>query len=63
MAKVRISAIVDARFSLIVDDETVSSKVSRGGSQARGPSVAQPSTISLKRASSEGMCEPILGLN
>jgi hypothetical protein len=32
--QVRISAIVDARFSLIVDGETASSRVRRGGAQA-----------------------------
>jgi hypothetical protein len=45
----RISAIVDARFSLIVDGETVSSMTRRGGAQALGLNVAQSSTISLKR--------------
>ena len=50
-AELRISAIVDARFRLIVDGETASSKVRRRGAQAPGRNVAQPSTISLKRAS------------
>mmetsp|Transcript_18005 Transcript_18005/g.50769 ORF Transcript_18005/g.50769 Transcript_18005/m.50769 type:complete len:254 (-) Transcript_18005:2655-3416(-) len=36
---VRISAIVDARFSLIVDGETASSRVRRGGAQAPGLNV------------------------
>ena len=35
----RISVIVDARFSLIVDGETASSRVRRGGAQARGLNV------------------------
>ena len=48
--EVRISAIVDARFSLIVDGETASSRARRGGVQALGRNVAQPSTISLKRS-------------
>ena len=45
----RISVIVDARFSLIVDGETASSSPRRGGVQVPGRNVAQPSTISLKR--------------
>ena len=49
----RISAIVDARFSLIVDDETASSRVRRGGAQAPGVNVPRPSTISLKRSGVE----------
>ena len=36
---VRISAIVDARFSLIVDGETASSRMCRGGAQAPGLNV------------------------
>jgi hypothetical protein len=59
----RISAIVDAHFSLIVDGKTVSSRVRRGGAQAPGRNVAQPSTISLKRYASEGVSDPVLGLN
>ncbi len=39
MGRLRISAIVDARFSLIVDGETASSRVRRGGAQARGLNV------------------------
>jgi DNA (cytosine-5)-methyltransferase 1 len=35
----RISAIVDARFSLIVDGETASSRMCRGGAQAPRPNV------------------------
>jgi hypothetical protein len=49
MVQVRISAIVDGHFSLIVDGETASSRARRGGAQVRGGNVAQPSTISLKR--------------
>ena len=60
-ALMRISAIVDARFSLIVDDETASSRVRRGGAQALGLNVAQSSTISLKRSVSEGVLEPLWG--
>ena len=50
MLCVRISVIVDARFSLIVDGETASRKTRRGGAQALGLNVAQSSTISLKRS-------------
>ena len=60
---VRISAIVDARFSLIVDGETASSRVRRGGAQAPGRNVAQPSTISLKRSAARGVAGPVLGLD
>ena len=38
-AGLRISAIVDARFRLIVDGETASSRVRRGGAQAPGSNV------------------------
>jgi hypothetical protein len=38
-SKLRISAIVDARFSLIVDGETASSRMCRGGAQAPRPNV------------------------
>jgi hypothetical protein len=51
--RLRISAIVDARFSLIVDDQTASSRERRGGAQALSWNVAQPSTISLKRPLTE----------
>ncbi len=47
--KLRISAIVDAHFSLIVDGETASQRTRRGGAQALALNVAQSSTISLKR--------------
>ena len=47
---VRISAIVDAHFSLIVDGQTASRGTRRGGAQALGLNVAQASTISLKRS-------------
>ena len=57
-AQVRISAIVDARFSLIVDGETASRRTRRGGAQALRLNVAQSSTISLKRPS----VEPLIGL-
>ena len=60
---VRISAIVDARFSLIVDDETASSRVHRGGAQALGLNVPRPSTISLKRQPARGVPGPALGLD
>ena len=59
---VRISVIVDARFSLIVDGETASSGARRGGAQAPGGNVAQPSTISLKRRVGKGALGPVLGL-
>ena len=48
--QVRISAIVDAHFSLIVDGQTASRGTRRGGAQALGLNVAQASTISLKRS-------------
>ena len=48
--KLRISAIVDGCFSLIVDGETAASKRRWGSAQALGLNVAQSSTISLKRA-------------
>jgi hypothetical protein len=51
---VRISAIADGHFSLIVDDETVSRRVRGGDAQAHGLNVAQPSTISLKRLCARG---------
>jgi hypothetical protein len=47
---VRISAIVDAHFSLIVDGQTALLRTRRGGAQALGLNVAQASTISLKRS-------------
>ena len=61
--QLRISAIVDARFSLIVDGETASSKVRRGGAQAPGRNVSQPSTISLKRHLPRVVPQPVLGLS
>jgi hypothetical protein len=62
-AAVRISAIVDARFSLIVDGETASSRARRGGAQALGLNVAQSSTISLKRCPSKGTSGLVFGLD
>ena len=59
----RISAIVDARFSLIVDGETASSRVRRGGAQVRVVNVAQASTISLERSAARTVLGPALGLN
>ena len=59
----RISAIVDARFRLIVDGETASSRVRRGGAQVPGSNVAQASTISLKRVPAKGASGLILGLD
>jgi len=50
MAGLRISVIVDAGFSLIVDGETASRRTRRGGAQALGLNVAQSSTIRLKRS-------------
>jgi hypothetical protein len=47
---VRISAIVDGCFNLIVHGETASARRRWGGAQAPGWNVAQSSTISLKRA-------------
>ena len=47
---VRISAIVDGCFSLIVHGETASARKRWEGAQAPGWNVAQSSTISLKRA-------------
>jgi hypothetical protein len=46
----RISAIVDGHFSLIVDVQTALLRTRRGGAQALGLNVAQASTISLKRS-------------
>jgi hypothetical protein len=60
---VRISTIVDARFSLIVDGETASSRERRGDAQALGLNVAQSSTISLKRYSCKGASGLVLGLD
>jgi len=60
---VRISAIVDARFSLIVDGETASSRMRRGGAQALRLNVAQSSTISLKRCRSKDTSGLVLGLD
>jgi hypothetical protein len=57
----RISAIVDACFSLIVDGETASRRTRRGGAQALGLNVAQSSTISVKRSPLRLMSEPVLG--
>ena len=56
----RISAIVDARFSLIVDGETVSSRTRRGGAQALGLNVAQSSTISLKPPRMDPVAGPVV---
>jgi hypothetical protein len=61
--RLRISVIVDARFSLIVDGETASSRDRRVGAQAPVRNVAQPSTIRLKRRLSDGVSGPVLGLN
>ena len=61
--RLRISAIVDARFSLIVDGETASSRVRRGGAQAPGVNVAQSSTISLKRSAFRVVSNPVFGLS
>ena len=60
---VRISAIVDTCFSLIVDGETALSRVRRGGAQVLGGNVAQPSTITLKRSRARGVAEPVFGLS
>jgi len=59
----RISVIVDARFSLIVDGETASSRMRRGGAQALRLNVAQSSTISLKRCRSKDTSGLVLGLD
>jgi hypothetical protein len=61
LARMRISAIVDARFSLIVDDETASRRTRRGGAQALGLNVAQSSTISLKRSPVRPVSQPVWG--
>ena len=62
-ASMRISAIVDARFSLIVDGETASSRTRWGGAQVPGRNVSQPSTISLKRPSTRVVPGLVLGLD
>jgi hypothetical protein len=59
----RISVIVDADFSLIVDGETAASRVRRGGAQALRLNVAQSSTISLKRHPCKGASRLVLGLD
>ena len=46
----RISAIVDACFRLIVDGETAPSMDALGRRASTGLNVSQSSTISLKRA-------------
>ena len=58
----RISASVDAHFSLIVDGETASFRARRGGAQALGLNVAQSSTISLKPTSVKAVPGLVLGL-
>jgi hypothetical protein len=58
---VRISVIVDAGFSLIVDAEKASRRTRRGGAQALGLNVAQSSTISLKRSPERGVSRPVFG--
>ena len=58
----RISAIVDARFRLIVDGETASFRTRRGGAQALGLNVAQSSTISLKPTAAKAVPGLVLGL-
>ena len=63
VSRLRISAIVDAHFSLIVDGETASPRGLRGGAQAPGLNVAQASTISLKRPPTRGVSEPVLGFD
>ena len=60
---VRISAIVDACFRLIVDGETASSRARRGGAQAPGVIVPRASTISLKRPSTRVVRGLVLGLD
>ena len=50
LAVLRISAIVDAHFSLIVDGKAVPGRTCRGGMQVLGLNVAQSSTIRLKRS-------------
>ena len=57
----RISAIVDGCFSLIVDGETASPGWRWGSAQALGLNVAQSSTISLKRAAVGPASGPVLG--
>ena len=59
----RISAIVDAYFSLIVDGETASFRARRGGAQALGWNVAQSSTISLKPTAVRAVPGLVLGLS
>jgi hypothetical protein len=57
----RISAIVDGCFSLIVDGQTALSQGRWGSAQALGLNVAQSSTISLKRAAVVLVWGPVLG--
>jgi hypothetical protein len=58
--RLRISAIVDGCFSLIVDGETASPGWRWGSAQALGLNVAQSSTISLKRAGVALVLGPVL---
>ena len=62
ISQLRISAIVDAHFSLIVDGETASRRTRRGGAQALGLNVSQSSTISLKPTSVEPGVGLVFGL-
>ena len=59
----RISAIVDGCFSLIVDGETASPGWRWGSAQALGWNVAQSSTTSLKRAAVALALGPVLGVS
>jgi ABC-type nitrate/sulfonate/bicarbonate transport system permease component len=55
---VRISAIVDACFRLIVDGETAPSVTALRKRASSGLNISQSSTISLKRA----VVGPVIGL-
>ena len=59
----RISAIVDAWNRLIVDGETTSPGRRWGSAQALRLTVAQSSTISLKRADLRPLLRLVLGLS
>ena len=60
---VRISVIVDAWNRLIVDGETTSPGRRWGSAQALRLTVAQSSTISLKRADLRPLLRLVLGLS
>jgi len=63
MVLLRVSAIVDAHFSLIVNGETSSFRARRGGAQALEGNVAQSSTISLEPTAVKAAPRLVSGLS